>query len=576
MGIKVLSQEVAAKIAAGEVVERPVSVVKELIENSIDANATEITVRIEDAGKQMIEVADNGSGIPAGETAVALKRYATSKLRAISDLDTIKTLGFRGEALASIAAVSLFTIASRIAESDVGIYSKIEGGREVSKKPIGRPPGTQILVENLFFNVPARLKFLKSDRTETRLIKDLIIRYALYYADIRFSLLFEDKNVFQSRGNGSRREILSSIYDLETAKALLEVEASSAGVSVEGFTSPLTISRASRREIVFFVNGRLISNSTLSAAVTRAYHGLLMVGRYPIAALFIQISSSDIDVNVHPTKAEIRLKNPDAVFSFIHSSVRKTISAFAPFAVIPPVIWSSQDRTPTMNFPDQNFIDGGDEDGEDTPYPNQGGFYQQRENEMPLLRLIGQLGTTYIAAEGPDGLYLIDQHAAHERVLYEKISASPRAENNAQMLLEPVILNLSNLENEALIENEEFLAHLGFRIEPFGQKDYKLTAIPSVLSGNDPRETLLGALNDDNSLPGHSNVDAAEDEQIISRICKRLAVKGGQTLTHAEQLQLVRDLESCENPRTCPHGRPTMIHISVDALERRFGRKGSV
>ena len=577
MSIKILPQEVASKIAAGEVVERPVSVVKELIENSIDAGATQININVQEAGKKIIEVIDNGIGIPFTESHVALMRYATSKLTTISDLDTIQTLGFRGEALASIAAVSAFKISSRIAGEEAGFFSRIEGGVEQDKREIGRPVGTQITVENLFFNVPARLKFLKSNRTEKRLINTLIMRYALCYSDIRFTLTQDQRKVIQTSGNGDRREILTSIYGLETAKSLLEVDAPSSELKLNGFTSPLSISRASRRELFFFVNGRLIVNSTLSSAVVRAYHGLLMVGRYPITSLFIGIAPKEIDVNVHPTKAEIRLRNSDAIFSFIHSAIRKTISAYAPFAVVSPSIWTgnaqAKPESPGLLHP----VEDKTEDGIVSPESaGQQELLPIRKAELPLLRLIGQLGTTYIAAEGPDGLYLIDQHAAHERILYEQLTTGKMNQNASQFLLEPVIINLSNPEHQLLMEYYDLLTNLGFRMEPFGPRDYKLTAIPSVLTGADPHAAVLSAITDDEQDSAHSNMELSGEERIISRICKRLAVKGGQTLSHDEQLQLLRDLESCTHPRTCPHGRPTMIHISVDALERRFGRRGSV
>jgi len=577
MTIIVLPKEVSSKIAAGEVVERPVSVVKELLENSIDAGATEISIKIEQAGKKLIEVIDNGGGIAYEESDIAIKRYATSKITSSEDLERIQTLGFRGEALASIAAVSRFIIESRSENEETGFNSMLEGGDKTEKKPVGRSVGTLIRVEDLFFNVPARLNFLKKDITERRLISLIVSRYALFYAGIRFSLVQEGKKVLTTNGNNNRREILSQIYDLETAKSLLKVNYSDEYLQLEGYTSPLNITRSTRKEIFFFINGRLVNDPVLSSAITRGYHGLLMVGRFPVTNLFISISPIEVDINVHPTKAEIRLKNSNQVFTAIQRTIRKTIAAYAPYAAVPPRIWKTSGPAKNAGHSEINIDSSVDSTQEVqlSEQPRSVHLDPQKSYGLPLLRLIGQLGLTYIAAEGPDGLYLIDQHAAHERILFEKIANQGVDENISQFLLEPIAVTLPSTQSERLKQQLDLLVGIGFQMEPFGPGAYKIMAIPQVLSSMDPKEVLMSAISDDQNSPKEL-VDTENREKMITRICKRLAIKSGQALSTREQKQLILDLENCINPRTCPHGRPTMIHITVDILERQFGRRGSV
>ena len=340
MTIKILSQNVASKIAAGEVVERPLSVVKELMENAIDAQANEIRIRVENAGQRLIQVEDNGLGIPQEEASLALQRYATSKISDIADLEKIQTLGFRGEALASIAAVSRFKLFSKTGQEAMGVQLAAEGGEDARQEPAGLKDGTRVVVEDLFFNVPARRKFLKSENTERRSITDLVSRYALFYAGIRFQLTMEGRDVLSTNGAGDRREVLARIYDVNTARAMLELKVVDEYLGVEGFISPLGLSRSNRKEIFFFINGRLISDPALGTAVTQAYQNLLMVGRYPLAMVFLSMDPQEVDVNVHPTKAEVRFRESNRIFSLVHSAVRKTVSAFSEVPRITPGFWS--------------------------------------------------------------------------------------------------------------------------------------------------------------------------------------------------------------------------------------------
>jgi len=323
MPIHILSDEVASQIAAGEVVERPASVVKELAENALDAGASQITIHIVEAGRRLIEIADNGTGISPGEMELAVARHATSKLNSAEDLFHIQTLGFRGEALASIASVSHFTLVSRAQDGEVGARLVVEGGRPLPVERVGVPVGTVVRVENLFYNVPARLKFLKRDLTERQQIDALVTRYALAYPQTRFHLFQDDRAVLQTSGRGDRREVMAGLYGPEIARQMLEVNFADEGINVSGFISPVALTRSNRKEITLFINGRWVQDSALSAALLQAYHTLLMVGRYPIAALFIQLPAEDVDVNVHPAKAEVRFRNPDKIFSAVQRAARR-------------------------------------------------------------------------------------------------------------------------------------------------------------------------------------------------------------------------------------------------------------
>lgn len=579
MTIKILSQNVASKIAAGEVVERPLSVVKELMENAIDAQADEIRIRIENAGQSLIQVEDNGVGIPQAEAGLALQRYATSKISEIDDLERIKTLGFRGEALASIAAVSRFGLFTRSGLESVGVQLTSEGGETVHQEPAGLKEGTRIVVEDLFFNVPARRKFLKSEQTERRNIIDLVSRYALFYTGIRFHLQMEGKEVLATNGNGDRREVLARIYDLQTARAMLELKVVDDFLGIDGFISPTGISRSNRKEIFFFINGRLISDTALVSAVTQAYQNLLMVGRYPLAMISLTIDPAEVDVNVHPTKAEVRFREPGRIFSLLHSAVRKTVSAFSDVLRLSPTFWSGSSSGTAQIDPAWSFVaQAGAALPESQPFPPSAPEEASVQGDeptlmrVPLLRLVGQIGRTYLVAEGPDGLYLIDQHAAHERVLFERFR-SLHAQNQSQYLLEPVVVEIPGRLDKDLENQVETLNHLGFKAENFGPSTYRITAIPLVISHFEPAEAFLSALEEDEE--DESLVESALEDKLITRICKRVAVKGGQVLSNEEQERLIRDLENCQSPRTCPHGRPTMIHLSVDLLERQFGRRGS-
>ena len=578
MPIRLLSSEVASQIAAGEVIERPASVVKELVENALDAGAKSITVSIAEAGRKLIEVADDGSGIASDELALAISRHATSKLSKADDLFHISTLGFRGEALASMGSVSRMVVTSKIAKSKAGARIKVEGGREGKVEAIGAPAGTVVRVEDLFYNVPARLKFLKTDVTERRAIDSLLTRYALAYPDVRFKLS-EDTNVtLQTSGDGDRRAILAALYGVEVAKQLLEINSDEEGIKLSGYVSPTALTRSNRKDITFFVNGRWVQDTPLTAAFIQAYHTLLMVGRYPMGAVFIEIAPEEVDVNVHPAKAEVRFRNQDRIFGFVQRAVRRGLLAYAPVPAVAPSLWgtraeSSQQVGIDWTIAHDEAVESRETGDESQPLPTSDSRLPI-SNRVPLLRLIGQIGATYLVAEGPDGLYLIDQHAAHERILFEKLMAQHDMRKiPSQSLLTPAVVQLPPASAKLLNEQLAVLTHFGFDVEDFGSNSFRVRAVPNLFAGSDPSAALRAIVEDfeEDEAPLQNEIE----KKLAARVCKRMAVKGGQTLSPDEQRVLLTDLENCDSPRTCPHGRPTMIHLSVDMLERQFGRRGA-
>jgi DNA mismatch repair protein MutL len=598
MKIQILSPEVASQIAAGEVVERPASVVKELVENALDAGARSLTVIIQDAGRKLVEVADDGAGISADELTLAVERHATSKLQNANDLFQIGTLGFRGEALASIGSVSRLTITSRRAASDSGARIQVEAGIAGPVEPVGAPVGTVVRVEDLFFNVPARLKFLKKDVTERRAIDEILSRYALAYPDVRFRVTSNATPVLQTSGDGDRRAILASLYGVEVAKQMLEVLAeeemeTGQPLRLTGYISPASLTRSNRKEITFFINGRWVSDTPLTQAIVQAYHTLLMVGRFPLTALFIEIDPAQVDVNVHPAKAEVRFQAQDKIFSFVQRSVRRALLAYSPVPAMPPAqnLWgsgsvsSNQYPVSSGQFGGQgvglewgiahdNLNAEGRMQNEESPAASQPDVQHSAFSNLPLLRLVGQIGASYLVAEGPDGLYLIDQHAAHERILFEKLM-NQRASQNipSQALLTPEAVQLPPASASLIQEQLSVLQKFGFEIEPFGPGAFQVRAMPVLFSGSDPAAALRALVEDfeEDEAPLQNEIEA----KVAGRVCKRLAVKAGQALSPEEQRALLENLEACESPRTCPHGRPTMIHLSVDMLERQFGRRGA-
>jgi len=600
MAIQILPEVVVAQIAAGEVVERPASVVKELIENSLDAGARHIHVEITGGGRRRIRISDDGAGILPDEVTLAFHRHATSKLRTTADLSSIETLGFRGEALASIASVSQVTINTRHQEAAAGILLQLEGGEIVQRKSVGAPVGTVITVENLFYNTPARLKFLKKENTEKRHIALFITRYAMAYPHVRFILEQDGREIFRSNGSGQLADVLVSALGLDSFKNMVEVSSQESGrgdrdTHIFGYTSVPSLHRADRNHITLFVNGRWIQDTRLSYAVTQAYHTFLMTGRYPVAVLMIRMPPEEVDVNVHPTKAEVRFRDTEALFTGVQRAVRRAVVDLAQtpalrggrfagftgrFDHLPGWAANTYQNQLDMNlaletpgqYRRQSLFNHDENDADPTAIPP-GMDAPARPRTLPILRVVGQVGATYIVAEGPSGLYLIDQHAAHERILYEQfMDDHSRHEPVAQFTLTAQTVNLSAPEAHLIEENLDVLRQVGFELEPFGSNTFVIRNVPALLADEAPNEVLSGIITDleAGNQPGQSSIEA----KIIARVCKQAAVKAGQILSIEEMQNMIRQLERCQSPHTCPHGRPTMLHLTSEQLEREFGRMG--
>ena len=577
MTIKKLSDTIASQIAAGEVVDRPVSVVKELIENAIDAGASEIQVEIQKAGREFIRVSDNGEGIPHGELELAVSRHATSKLSKTEELFDIKTLGFRGEALASIGSVSHLTLISRQANEDVAAKLIVDGGVNSPLQNVAVAIGTEITVEDLFYNVPARLKFLRKDITEAKHITGLVTRYAMAYPHIRWSLTQDGNLEFQSTGSKNRLEILQALFGTHETKSLMPLNFSEKDLAIEGFISDLSLTRSNRKDITLFVNGRWVQDPTLTAAVIKAYNTMLMVGRYPVVVLFLTIPTNLVDVNVHPTKAEVRFRDQDHVFTGVQRAIRRGLLAYTPIPDLNSLnLWGRQTQAPILTSFNEQWQA---QTAESTQTPIGGEVLATQQEplpgtHLPLLRLVGQVASTYLVAEGPDGLYLIDQHAAHERVLFDQMMAQYRASTvSSQKLIDAIPVELSPEKAGILEANLATMASLGFEIELFGPNTFLIRSIPTIVDRGDPKDAILAVVDafEEDETPLENEAQA----KVAARVCKGMAVKGGQSLTEPEQRSLLLNLEASQSPRTCPHGRPTMIHLSANILERQFGRRGA-
>ncbi|MFN3704927.1 MAG: DNA mismatch repair endonuclease MutL [Thermoflexales bacterium] len=599
MGIHILPDTVVARIAAGEVVERPASVVKELVENAIDAGADDIRVECLESGKRLIRVTDNGSGIRADEAELAFQHHATSKLRDAEDLSHIRSLGFRGEALASIAAVSQVTCVTRHHEENSGTLLRLDGGKVTHQERVGRPPGTTITVEHLFAHVPARLKFLKSNQTERSQIDNLVTRYALAYPHIRFTLIHEGRVSFQSAGSGQLRDVLVAAFGGEEAAQMVPIASDPlATITVSGFASLPSLDHANRSRILLFVNGRPVQDTRLAFAVIQAYHTLLTTGRYPVAVVLVQLPPEEVDVNVHPAKAEVRFRDADAVFSAVQRSVRRAVLDHlqppeAPSAL--PQAWRAQlaatspaaltDAQPASPLqPQAQPPIPGSERWERVGIARQSSSGQwslpaapvppppaASSNSLPALRILGQLATTYILAEGPEGLYLIDQHAAHERILWERAMAQlDLGQVPSQVLLDPIPVTVPVSGAHLLEMHLETLRAIGFEIERFGNNTFLVRSVPAIMFQDDIAAAIREIVAD--LEEGDAVLQRDVEAKVLRRVCKRMAIKAGRVLSLAEMQALVRDLEQCESPRTCPHGRPTMIHISVATLANEFKR----
>ncbi len=564
MPIKVLDPQVVSQIAAGEVVERPASVVKELVENSLDASSSQISIEVKGGGVSLLRVMDNGVGIPSGEVELAFSRYTTSKIGNLADLESITSLGFRGEALPSIVAVAQIDIVTCASGESVGTYLSLNDGVVISKRSQGRSRGTTITVRNLFRKVPARLKFLKSPATENSHIANVVGQYALAFPEVKFTLSIDGKVTLRTQGSGRLIDSVTGVYGLEIAHNMMEIgdgEWEGGAVlsppKVTGMVGSPAISRSSRGYLSFFINRRWVSSRLLAWAVEEAYHGLLPLDKHPVAIINISLPPEQVDVNIHPAKAEVKFQNERHVFSAVQKAVRQALIESIPVPKIEaPAIAYGAPAEPRELW--RASPESGDRF---TSLP----LAPTPEVSLPMLRVLGQLLSSYIVAEGPDGLYLIDQHAAHERVLFEKINEQrARQKIEVQGLLQPVTFEVNPQQNEVLKSHYGSLAEFGFSIEPFGDRTYLVRAVPALLYKKDWVEMVREVLD---SLSGGD-----WSESIAISMACHSAVRAGQALTDDEMRELIRQLEQVALPHTCPHGRPTMIHLGSGQLIREFGR----
>ena len=672
MPIRQLAPDVAAKIAAGEVVERPASVVKELIENSIDAGAGQIRVDLMNGGLQLIRVIDNGSGIPADELQLALARHATSKVAQIDDLEHIRSLGFRGEALASIAAVAEVTLLSRHRGAEQGAQVHAANGQISEVSAAASPEGTTLTVRNLFSAVPARLKFLKSRNTEVSHCLHMLEQYALAYPEIRFNVFSEGRQIFSTPGDGQLSSVLIEIYGLQVAEQMVPIssldgrEEDPERPVVTGYTSLPACYKNTRQHISFFVNRRWVLSRMLTIAVEEAYHSLLLAGRHPIAVVNISLDPTLLDVNVHPAKTEIRFLKERRVYAAVLRAVRRALleeaemptwgnnnklavsnhgainraptplsednvgsaitdQLIAPNTGIPDTDAPDNDAlTPT--FPQDPWLTVTEEETGTKPpllsrlwqshirsdepvgkkedevptkdgvpalgagqssivgvplvgtlLPNQpdtpSAENQEQTRRLPSLRVIGQLSQSYIITEGPEGMYLIDQHAAHERILLERMVAALKARTPiSQMLLTPMQLELAPKELEAIEDHLQQLEQIGFILEILDNNTLLVRAVPNVLVKQMNARSLRDLLADLTAPENPGHTETWEEHALANVACKA-AIKANYFLTVSEMREMIEQLERTNAPYSCCHGRPTMVHFSLSALEHEFGRR---
>lgn len=563
--IQILPEELINKIAAGEVVERPASVVKELVENSIDAGADRIAVEVQEAGRKLIRISDNGHGMSRAETEIAVQRHSTSKLRSFDDLFNIQSLGFRGEALPSIAGVSRFELASRPrGEGGAGTQLKIEGGRDVELLEAGLPEGTTITIKDLFFNTPARKKFLKAPATELGHIGDIISKYALAFPNISFQLISDGKPLLSTSGSGRLEDAVASVYGIEILKQLVSSERSFKHGKLYGLVGLPTLTRVEKSYETFFVNKRYVKNFLLNRALEDAYRTLIPGNRYPVAVVFVDIDPKLIDVNVHPAKREIKFADNNEVMQAIRDFVSGALSNIVEAGMeARNMAWKieTDNQIPISSFltgfPTQDHI------------PSFGEINMEPSIDQPLIPLY-QLKNTYLIATDGESLLLIDQHAAHERILYDQLS---RKLYNAdrQALLVPENVELDLKERTVLRENLPYLRELGFEVEEFGRNSYIIRSVPAVASASSAKQLLLDLAAELVSA-GSSDQVEIKREKIRKMIACHSAIKAGDKLSPQEMGPLIKDLFSTDNPLTCPHGRPTMVRITEEELKKRFAR----
>ena len=613
--IAILNQETIDKIAAGEVVERPCSVVKELVENAIDAGSTAITVEIKEGGISFIRITDNGCGIEREQVAVAFYRHSTSKIRSAEDLLTVKSLGFRGEALSSISAVARVELITKTYDELTGTRYVIEGSKELSNEEIGAPDGTTFIVKDLFYNVPARRKFLKTAQTEGSYISDMVEKLALSHPDISFKFINNNQTKLHTSGNGNRKDIIYHIFGREISSSLLEVKHECEYFKVEGFIGKPVITRGNRNYENYFINGRYVKSNILSRAIEEAYKSFLMQHQYPFTVLYFTFFS-ELDVNVHPTKMELRFDNNNEIYVELCDTIYAILSRKEMIPEVPvdstpapkKIVHEYKEPIPepfekrrinevraaesrsvygqsvTSTVKDYSAI----EPAVKTPKTSTAyepaqvvtgtqqtlGDYDKvflTESSKKQFSIIGQLFKTYWLIEFEDKLYIIDQHAAHEKVLYEKTMARlANKDFTSQRISPPIVMTLDARECEMLEKYRPQIEQFGYEVEHFGGKEYMISAIPDNLFNIDMKDLFIEMLDDFSNATGRQTPDIIT-EKVASMSCKA-AVKGNDKLTLPEINKLIDELLSLDNPYNCPHGRPTIISMSKYEIEKKFKR----
>ena len=613
--ILLLSQDTIDKIAAGEVVERPSSVVKELVENAIDAKASIITIEIKKGGTSKIRVSDNGIGIPANQVSMAFLRHSTSKIRDVNDLNLIKSLGFRGEALSSIAAVSQVELITKTKEEVLGTRYVIEGGIEKNIEEIGAPNGTTFIVRNLFYNTLPRQKFLKSAKTEGNYIHDIVEKLAISHPEIAFQLSIDGKTKVSTVGSSKLKDSIYQIYGKSITNNMLEIDESLDGYRLYGYIGNSVVSRGNRNFENVFINNRFVKSKLIYSAIEEGYKGYLMQHQYPFCSLFIEVDTRIVDVNVHPTKLEVRIDDSAFLSKFITESIYNRLHLIEDIreeTVFAPSVRESQveeshieeSHMDDSQIEESQIEESSVEEKTDEPAfiePYEEKKYEEvkkkaddvinkitreeeiREkesyNQLSFLseeakinhRIIGQLFDTYWLVEFGDSLYIIDQHAAHEKVLYEKtLELLESKEMSSQTVSPPVIVTLSSREEAFLNDNMDSFTDLGYKIEHFGGKEYAISAIPYNIFGIDEKALFLDMMSDCADINKTDNKKLLL-EKIASMSCKA-AVKGNMRLSFEESNKLIDDLMKLDNPFHCPHGRPTIIKMTKHELEKKFRR----
>jgi DNA mismatch repair protein MutL len=611
--IRLLPETVASQVAAGEVVERPASVVKELIENSIDAGARKIEVMIRRGGISLVRVVDDGCGMDRDDSLLSLERHATSKIRSANDLQAIGTLGFRGEALPSIASVSRFRLTTREPGAIAGTEIIVNGGKIDIVRESGEAPGTQVEVRSLFYNLPARRKFLRSENTESRNIEHQIHLQAIGHPQIAFTLLRDDRLVFQLPAAATLRDRIRDLYDVALLERLIELNGTaSPKIQISGFIGQAGLSRQTRAQQLIFVNGRAIESGLITSAIREGYHTALMKGQYPVTFLFLDLDPAAVDVNVHPAKREVRFRDPNRVREAIVRCVQETLERGrgewqqkfrapprAP-SPIPEKATVDLKLRPQITFPEVSdrelphlgravagSVDPGvvpfPEIGEQTLCPSGRPIDSASDALAPQRRptaaapqqfqIIGVLSRLYILMENANGLVLVDQHAAHERILFEELRRKMEEQGvPTQKLLLPQTFDLPPRDADWIEHNLSTLEKMGIGIESFGPNTFKIDSLPAFLNVLDPAQLMSKVIDDLRSVSSSSSAMRMGEEMIAKTVCRH-AVKANDPLGYLEVEKLIRDLLDCDLPYCCPHGRPTMIQISLIELEKKFGRK---